>query len=71
MEMLKKQLHFLSKKFLDKHNKLCYTHGNSMYYTKPTKTKVCFLKKEALFILYEEYMREEGLFGTCLVQIRE
>lgn len=43
MEMLKKQLHFLSKKSVGKHNKLTHTHGNSTYFTKTTN------KKKSLF----------------------
>jgi len=39
MESLKQQLHFLSKKSVDKHNNLSYTHENSMYCTKEKKTQ--------------------------------
>lgn len=39
METLKKRLHFLSKKSVDKHNKLSHIHGNSAYFTKTTNTQ--------------------------------
>lgn len=58
MEVLKQQLHFLSKKSVDKHNKLKLHTWQPMYYTKeekkPNKTKrkkVCFHKKQSSFIL--------------------
>lgn len=63
MEMLKQQLHFLSKKSVDKHNKLkLHTWQNVLHNTPPQKNpkphtnkkkdkKVCFLKKQTSCIL--------------------
>lgn len=49
MEMLKQQLHFLSKKSVDKHNKLKLHTWQPMYYTKEEKKTQQNKKKKSVF----------------------